>query len=314
LSLFPSFFQYAEAPSHYAYDLVKSDSALRKVGGFFLGWVALPITLASTPVTILADMVAGIVEGGRRIFKNGFDQEVKSILYQKCVASPVQQITFTSTTVGVAWLIIKIGSRFCPPLLVALWTGPYFAGQWAVSMLPNSLNHQQINIFFERGLREASTGDSDFADELEATIKKRVAGLQDASAIFQVIAQEVILQAKKGKISGVTSEQIESQSVEYFQSVTRIVIYECISACKPENSRAIINKLKQLSGSSRDLIESLNKKEKFFTLDEIAECKQVLTAEKDSEKATTQVRDFFKDIGVVVTACLRNQEFYRLLT
>jgi hypothetical protein len=313
MRLLPSFFQYVEAPSHYAYDLVKSDSAFKIAQGFFLGWVALPITLASTPVTILADMIAGVVEGGMQMYTNGFDQEAKTILYKKLVASPVQQITFTSTAVGVAWLIIKIGRHIHVGFLFGLWTCSYFAGQWAVSMLPNSLNHKQINIFFKRGLREAGTGNSFFADELEGTIKKRIAGLQDPSAMLQVIAHEVVVQAKNGKIPGVTSEQIESQSVEYFQSVTRIVVYEFISACHRSQSGGNTDKLRHVSGCSWDFIESLNKKEKLFSLDEIDECKQVLTAEKDSEKATSPVRDFFKDIGIVVTACLRNQEFYHLL-
>jgi len=80
--LLPSAFKIAEAPTYLCWKLLRSSeflwnqqasndweqmknrtfAVLAAVGGYIGGWIALPITLCLTPVTLLADIAIGILE------------------------------------------------------------------------------------------------------------------------------------------------------------------------------------------------------------------------------------------------------------
>lgn len=311
MKILPSAFQFIEAPAYYSYEKMKSAYLSEQVVGYFAGMIALPIAIAAIPVSLLADMITGVAEVSISLYEKGLTRETKEVFHHALIATPLQQLAFSSAIIAVAWVITNIWIQTIPMCIAILWPIMYFAGQWSVFLLPDTLNHKQTNIFFRGGLREASTGNSFFADDLEIAIKKKVVGLSNGLDILNAVVEEVLKQAKEGKIIGFTDQDIENNDPSYYQKATNYVIYEMISACNPKNNSLIINELVRLSKCSQTHVESLNHLEKKFSLEEIRDCKKLLSG--SGELFSKNVQGFFVKLGMVVTPCLSNSEFYNLL-
>lgn len=182
--MLPSSFQLAEAPTYISWQIFQSSeklwnqetanssqrfinrtlAILAGVGGYVGGIIALPITLACTPVTIVADVVVGIAECFFCYHHGLSGNDIKKIAHKKFIASPLQQFIFCSAAIStiVAANSILLGGCFlylanpylAPFALSSFWTVGYAMGQVAVGKLPSNLNHQSFNIFINGGSGE----------------------------------------------------------------------------------------------------------------------------------------------------------------
>jgi len=137
----PSAAVIAEAPLYYATAACYSYNAGYVAIGYLSGLIALPISIASTPVTIVADIVIGIGEAIIAASKGTDKNEIQEILFKKVIASPIQQLVST---------IIKIVSL----LVFPFWFLGYLFGEQCIESLPDCINHKRINIFINDGTRD----------------------------------------------------------------------------------------------------------------------------------------------------------------
>lgn len=182
--MLPSSFQLAEAPTYRAWQIFQSSeklwdqeasdfsqclinrtlAVLAGVGGYLGGIIALPLTLASIPVTIVADVVIGLAECSFCYYHGLSGNDIKKIAHRKFIASPLQQLVFCSaaiSTMAVANFIflggcfLSISNPYLVPFVLSIfWTIGYAFGQAAVGKLPSHLNHQSFNIFINGGSGE----------------------------------------------------------------------------------------------------------------------------------------------------------------
>jgi hypothetical protein len=178
--LLPSAFKIAECPTYFCWKSIKfseilynRDAAsglertknraiaiLAGAGGYLGGIIALPITLCSAPITLLADIVIGTAECIFCIYHGLKKEDLSIIAHRKFIVSPCQHLTFclgALTGLGASWLLISAYTLnpwlgFKSSLL--FWSLGYALGQKAVGMLPKSLNHQSLNIFIGGGSGE----------------------------------------------------------------------------------------------------------------------------------------------------------------
>lgn len=73
----------------YLYD--KKITIIATVGQVF----AYPISWTLTPVTIIADIFAGVIQAGLRTCQGASKEEIQSILHKKVIAAPAQQLAYT---------------------------------------------------------------------------------------------------------------------------------------------------------------------------------------------------------------------------
>ncbi|MGD2168616.1 MAG: hypothetical protein PVI40_00045 [Chlamydiota bacterium] len=155
----PSAFKIAECPTYLCWQLIKSSenlwnkrtssnielyknrsfAVLSGMGGFIGGIKAIQITIAATPITIIADLVVGVVECVFNYYHKANNNDVSAIAYRKLVISPCQQITFYLT------------SYFINILAIPFWSIPYGMGQIAVGRLPKVFDYHLFNIFINEG-------------------------------------------------------------------------------------------------------------------------------------------------------------------
>ncbi|PIS00716.1 MAG: hypothetical protein COT84_06105 [Chlamydiae bacterium CG10_big_fil_rev_8_21_14_0_10_35_9] len=155
----PSAFKIAEYPTYLCWQLIKSSenlwnkqtssnielyknrslAVLSGVVGFTGGIKAIQITIAATPITIMADLVVGAAECVFNYYHKANNNDVSAIAYRKLVISPCQQITFYLT------------SYFINTLAIPFWSAPYSVGQLAVGRLPKVFDYHLFNIFINGG-------------------------------------------------------------------------------------------------------------------------------------------------------------------
>lgn len=133
-------------------------------GSYLAGIVALPITIGLTPITLLADIIAGVAECIFCAYKGLGKEELSIIAHRKLVISPCQHLTFclgAITGLGVGFLVYRL-NRLTYLLVpragfkssLVFWPSGYAFGQKAVGLLPKSLNHESLNIFIGGGSGE----------------------------------------------------------------------------------------------------------------------------------------------------------------
>ncbi|MDP1609015.1 MAG: J domain-containing protein [Chlamydiales bacterium] len=185
--MLPSVFQLAEAPTYIAWQALQSSeklwnqesansshrfinrtlAILSGVGGYVGGMIALPITLACTPVTIVADVVIGIAECSFCYYHGLSGNDIKKIAHRKFVISPLQQFIFCSAAISAIVIanvifsggyLLTLSNPLAHSLSSIFWTFGYAAGQVSVGKLPSNLNHQSFNIFINGGSGETEGG------------------------------------------------------------------------------------------------------------------------------------------------------------
>jgi len=165
--LLPSAFRVAEYPTYYCWKSLKSSevlwkretatdcerlknrtfAVLRGCGSFLGGLVALPITLCTAPLTLLADVIIGVVECIFCAYQGLKKEDILLIAHRKFIVSPCQHLAFC---VG-AIVALGLSSALIAPIF---WSLGYASGQAFVGALPTKLNHHTFNIFVEGGSGE----------------------------------------------------------------------------------------------------------------------------------------------------------------
>jgi hypothetical protein len=178
----PSAFQWVEYPMRQASDLwnqarhLETPSPSKLVtyaGAVIASWIAYPIMLCGAPLTMVADMVTGLVETGLGYYKGYNRSELVSILRIKVISSPVQHLTFLSVQ---ALFIVPVTGAALIPLLpniinptYSIWVRSvnvigalsplllggsiffYRAGQSGASQLPQWAQADEFSIFIDGG-------------------------------------------------------------------------------------------------------------------------------------------------------------------
>lgn len=96
-SVWPSAFQWIEKPL-YDQNEERNNGALNTDSNFYKmlakQYVYWPLVMCATPVTCLADMVAGFAESAFSVYQGEGLSRVPSILHKKIIASPLQHLIF----------------------------------------------------------------------------------------------------------------------------------------------------------------------------------------------------------------------------
>lgn len=143
----PSAFRIGQIPALMSLDLILdgfqscTHSIPRRVAsitsGYLIGFVAMPIHLASIPVSIVADVVIGVAEAIFIAKKGAPRKDIQELLFKKLVASPIQQLTYGAVT-GTLFYAIPL-----------IWPLTCCTGVATILLLPNSINHKRIHIFYK---------------------------------------------------------------------------------------------------------------------------------------------------------------------
>jgi hypothetical protein len=202
-TVWPSVFQWVEQP---LYNL--NEERNKGISESDFKWVVIkqyiywPLVMCATPVSCLADVVAGLAEAAFSIYQ-GDSSRVPSILHKKLFASPIQHLGFFSINMlfpVMFGLIATLNEGFKPVfyvdeqnnvtgsaikydfsgyktniLITALILGPltgflsYHLAQQAVGKLPNWTHPEGFNIFMNGGCLDPNgrkMTDSDFAEKV----------------------------------------------------------------------------------------------------------------------------------------------------
>jgi hypothetical protein len=171
--VWPSAFQWLEQPFYSLNEernknYQDKEHAIKSGSRFFsplMGqYIYWPLVMCATPLSLLADAVAGIVEASLYAYQ-GDSLRAKSILHKKLIASPIQHLVFFSGNLLLPAIIGSIYNR-CLKLdissktifgLATLAFGPmgglmsYHLSQFAVGKLPNFARPEGFNIFINGG-------------------------------------------------------------------------------------------------------------------------------------------------------------------
>ncbi len=184
-TILPSAAQLGELPSYLAYQALISGKTFSAIGGYLAGFITIPISIAFTPVAIVADCIIGIAEAAFMTFKGAKKEDIKEVLFKKIVVSPIQQ------TISA---IVKLA---CFILLPVAWTLSYVASQGVIMALPNSLNHKRLNIFIHGGItdkgstktvldEEDKIPSSSSKDEESKEQEDPIIPIADKNSLFQI--------------------------------------------------------------------------------------------------------------------------------
>lgn len=157
-TVLPSASQIGELPLYLAYKALKSDNISRAVAGYLVGFIALPISVAFTPLTILADVITGIAEAIFIAYKGADRKEIQELLVKKIIVCSLQQI-LSATIKTVLFIPFSL-----------MWTLSYAGGQGVIKTLPESLNHKRMNIFINGGITDKGSDKTWFDEETELTL------------------------------------------------------------------------------------------------------------------------------------------------
>jgi hypothetical protein len=155
--MLPSAFQVINFPVQYAFEQFEAqtdaNNSFRALGWYAAGMIAAPLNTILTPVTIIADPIIGAVEALFAYFQTNPTLSPADIAWKKMVASPIQQIIhFGVTAAGIPFVLVTI----------LFWTILEGTSEILISILPDALNHKQINIFYNGGMRDPETNESAF--------------------------------------------------------------------------------------------------------------------------------------------------------
>lgn len=162
--VWPSAFQWAESPLHTLNEeLNKNTQDIYTLGWVVAGWyVYWPVAMCATPITCMADIVAGIAEA---LFYSSSQSHALSIFQKKLIASPIQHLVFFGVNMSLPAIpLIPVLISLAPyrlkimfilfdivlyaPLMGLLL---YQLTQRAVSKLPNWARPEGFNIFTNGG-------------------------------------------------------------------------------------------------------------------------------------------------------------------
>lgn len=147
--------------------------------------IAFPATIALIPVSMIADIFAGVIQAGLRLCQGADKNEVLSILHKKVVASPIQQGIYFLTSVITLGIISGVlipnvhqkGFAFGRAFAINtfFWsalTGNllYCTSQKVTASLPRCLRPDGYNVFIGSGATDMFGIKADF--DAETTYQK----------------------------------------------------------------------------------------------------------------------------------------------
>jgi hypothetical protein len=133
--LISSAFNIAEKPVQTTEDLLMSPGRLRdRSMGYLAGFVALPITLALIPVSIVADIIVGIIEIVRCKFQGIDNDDTLEVAKRKIVIAPAQQLVYLITNIALYAIFSGFSFSLCISSL-CLWPVHHLAAKVAVTAL-----------------------------------------------------------------------------------------------------------------------------------------------------------------------------------
>lgn len=177
----PSAFIIAEKPLSVANKLLSSQEfTTGKIVGYFAGIIALPITIAITPITIVADIITGIGETIFCLYRGYSHNDCLEVAKRKIIIAPFQQIVFLATNAGLYFLINGTFGIPVTPWLLILWPIHYAASKVLINkMLPPCLGPTKISIFADDRFSldkpttsKATTDNRPVTDRFTETIKE----------------------------------------------------------------------------------------------------------------------------------------------
>lgn len=228
-TMLPSAAQLTEWPLHMAWEKgCRSENDLYKAIGVLSGALVFPISVACTPLTILADMITGVAEAIFMAYKGAERKDIQELLFKKIVVSPVQQVVNTVSQIFFPCMIAFVGLAFpvaLPFIVVALplgWSVWKMFGEIGVSSLPDSLNNKRWNIFLDGGTRTRD-GQTFFENQAEKQAREEEAERkwqEFCNAAYQRGYQEVEDQIKL--MDTLSDSEIKTSNDKYEQFKTSI--------------------------------------------------------------------------------------------
>lgn len=170
----PSAFQLIDIPIQYMHGTVESahpQGGNPRIVPFFAayfggGFVVYCIAVCATPVTIVADMVAGVAECAFCTLKGYSSAEIASLAKKKFLVSPLHQLIFLATATVIPILltplltlrmrlsVVPTNGEFINSIAAYIffaWPLMYMFTQSTINDLSPEWNHRQFNIFYDRG-------------------------------------------------------------------------------------------------------------------------------------------------------------------
>lgn len=140
-SWLPSCAYIADLPVYLSFKGIKSGNPEQAIAGALCGFFAVPLSVALTPLTIVADVIVGVVETLFVLFAGYGVKEAMNLGLKKIILSPLHQLLAMVTKIVV----------FAIPIL---WSLSYEASIGIIKMLPNSINHTKFSIFIDPNITE----------------------------------------------------------------------------------------------------------------------------------------------------------------
>lgn len=166
---------FSEIPTWICYELSSDYNQTKKaLLGHLCGYAAGHLSLALTPLTILADVIMGIwfskhpPEG----------EDGKKMFHKFAIISPIQQIVNSGVNGLIYYGLYKLWkiSHIAKILIfiIPFWKFSYIIGQSSVYLLPNSLNQNAFKIFIRDVYPSLASDTSQNLDKASKTFKERL--------------------------------------------------------------------------------------------------------------------------------------------
>ncbi|MGR3951507.1 MAG: hypothetical protein QRY74_01085 [Chlamydia sp.] len=128
---------FSDLPVKVADFLLSSKELDLKIVGYIIGLVAVPISIAFTPITIVADIIVGIAEAVLLIKNHASDSTIANHAFQKIIINPFHQVLSSA----VRYILFLP----CP----LLWPLAYRASKEIIHLLSSPLQSNMTSIFLE---------------------------------------------------------------------------------------------------------------------------------------------------------------------